>query len=370
MPGRLALLANLVLLGLLVTFGWLAVAHPDLYYRSVQEDQALEWASFWAFLLAGTSFGVAAVRQRKRAGAFPWFLVGLALFSIVVAMEEISWGQRVLGHRPPDYFLAENFKQELNLHNIAGTGLRLFAFRSIVLGYGVLLPLFALIPAVRRRLDQLAIVPPPIELAPSMFAIWFIHWDYPWKFTGEICEAALGFAFLFAAAANAARFASERPARPTLQASFFVVLVALLGWSTAWWSQNRQSTDPQLLDLALVETEALRNDLQALADAKGKKAITKCGTHKRLYTLVQAKEYARPLPDMSFAARVSEGLPESRAEFFLDPWNSPYWVRDRCDKKSGRRVTFVYSFGPNRSRDSSRWEILGDDIGHYVLNDR
>lgn len=370
MPGRLALLANLVLLGLLVTFGWLAAVHPDLYYRSVQEDQALEWASFWSFFIAGGVFFVAAMRQRKHTGAFPWFLIGIALFCVIVAMEEISWGQRVFGHRPPDYFLAENFQQELNLHNIAGTGLRLFAFRSIVLGYGVLLPLLALIPAARRILDRLAIVPPPIELAPSMFAIWFIHWDYPWKFTGEICEAALGFAFLFAAAGNAAGFADERARRATLQASFLVVLVALLGWSTAWWSQNRQSADPEMLELALRESEALRNDLQALADAKDAKAITKCGIHKRIYTLVQAKKYARPLPDMSFAGRVAEGLPESRAEFFLDPWNSPYWVRDRCDKKTDRRVVFVYSFGPNRSRDSSRWEIRGDDIGHYALNDR
>jgi hypothetical protein len=369
-PGRLALLANFVLLGLLITFGWLAVEQPDLYYRSVQEDQALEWASFWSFFIAGGVFFVAAARQRKHTGALPWFLIGLALFCIVVAMEEISWGQRVFGHRPPDYFLAENFQQELNLHNIAGTGLRLFAFRSIVLGYGVLLPLLALIPAARRILDRLAIVPPPIELAPSMFAIWFIHWDYPWKFTGEICEAALGLAFLFAAAGNAAGFTDERARRTTLQTSFLVVLVALLGWSTAWWSQHRRSADPETLELALAETEALRNDLQALADAKGAKAITKCGIHKRVYTLVQAKKYARPLPDMSFAGRVAEGLPDARAEFFLDPWNSPYWVRDRCDKKTDRRVVFVYSFGPNRSRDSSRWEILGDDIGQYVWTNR
>ncbi len=368
MPGRLALLSNVVLLGLLATFGWLAVVHPDLYYRSVQEDQALEWASFWSFFIAGGVFVVAATRQRKRTGALPWFLVGLGLFCIVVAMEEISWGQRVFGHRPPDYFLAENFQQELNLHNIAGTGLRLFAFRSIVLGYGVLLPLLALLPAARRILERLAIVPPPIELAPSMFAIWFIHWEYPWKFTGEVCEAALGVAFLLAAA-TAARFGNERARRATLQASSFVVLVALLGWSTAWWSQNRRTADPEMLELALQETRALRDDLQALANAKDRPAITKCGVHKRLYTLVQQKKYARRLPEMSFAGRVSQGLPKSRAEYFLDPWNSPYWVRDRCDKKTNRRVVFVYSFGPNRSRDSSRWEILGDDIGQFALTE-
>ena len=370
MPGRLALIANIVVLGLLVTFGWLAVEQPDLYYRSVQEDQALEWASFWGFFIAGGLFIIAAARQRRRTGALPWFLLGLAGFCLVVAMEEISWGQRVFGHRPPDYFLAENFQQELNLHNIAGTGLRLFAFRSIVVGYGVLLPLLALVPAVRRFLERVAIVPPPMELAPSMFAIWFIHWEYPWKFTGEICEAALAVAFLFAAAANAAGFHEERAGRTTLKASALVALVALLGWSTAVWSQHRQSSEPEMLELARQETGALRDDLRALAEAKDEPAITKCGVHKRLYTLVQQKKYARRLPQMSFAGRVSEGLPRSRAEYFLDPWNSPYWVRDRCDEKTDRRVVFVYSFGPNRSRDSSRWEILGDDIGQYVLAER
>ena len=68
----------------------------------------------------------------------------------------------------------------------------------------------------------------------------------------------------------------------------------------------------------------------------------------------------------NFSALQSQGLPEERAEFFLDPWNSPYWIRDRCDSDSGERFVFVYSFGPNRRRDSSRTEILGDDIGTYV----
>jgi hypothetical protein len=89
--------------------------------------------------------------------------------------------------------------------------------------------------------------------------------------------------------------------------------------------------------------------------------------HKRVYTFVEKKKYARPLTEGSFTRLVDRGLPEARAEFFLDPWNSPYWIRDRCDEDNGRRVVFVYSFGPNRSRDSSRWEILGDDIGKHAL---
>ena len=367
MSGRLALVANLLLLGFLGAFAWLEASYPDIYYRSVQEDQALEWASFWSFFVAAAVFALAAWRQRRRTGALPWFLAGLALFCVFVAMEEISWGQRVFGHRPPDYFLAQNYQQELNLHNIASVDLRLNVFRSIILGYGVLLPLLALVPFARRLLDRLAIVPPPVELTPSMFAMFWLHLWYPWKFTGEIIECALGFGFLFVAIANAGEFSQRRVGNSLKQAASLVTLVAVLAFSTAWWSQNRQSGDPANLTLARAETEALKNDLIELAEARGKPAISKCGLHKRVYTFVETKKYARPLARGSFTGLADRGLPEARAEFFLDPWNSPYWIRDRCDKENGRRVVFVYSFGPNRSRDSSRWEILGDDIGGYAL---
>ncbi len=36
-------------------------------------------------------------------------------------------------------------------------------------------------------------------------------------------------------------------------------------------------------------------------------------------------------------------------------------------RRTGRRVVIIYSFGPNQSRDSSRWEFLGDEIGDYIL---
>ena len=369
MPGRLALLANLILLGLLGTFAWLESSYPNAYYRSVQEDQALEWASFWSFMIASSVFTVAAARQRRAMGSVPWFLVGVALFCVFVAMEEISWAQRVFGHRPPDYFLAENYQQELNVHNIASVDFRLTAFRAIVLGYGVLLPLLALVPFLRRVFDRIGVVAPPIELTPSMFAIFWLHFWYPWKFTGEVVECALGIGFLFAGLACAARF-SDRRARATIGRPLgLVAVVVVLALATAAWSQNRRSGDPANIDLARVETEALKRDLANLGQAKGRRVITKCGTHKRVYTLVQEKPYARPMVDMSFAQLADRGLPEARAEFFLDPWNSPYWIRDRCDEDEDRRAVFVYSYGPNRSRDSSRWQVLGDDIGTYVVRE-
>jgi hypothetical protein len=365
---RLAIVANVLALGFLGFSGWLQAAHPEVYYASAQEDQALEWASFWSFFAASIVFVIAARRQRRTTDALPWFVAGLALFCFLVAMEEISWGQRVFGHRPPEYFLAENYQQELNLHNIAGRDLRVWTFRVIVLGYGVVLPLLTLIPPLRRRLDRIAIVAPPVELMPSMFAVFWLHLHYPWKFTGEITECALGFGFLFAAMANAAQFAGTSRGSLTLaRASILPALVVALGFATAAWSQNRQSHDPSYIAQTEAEVQALKEDFIALATAKQRDSVTKCGLHKRLYTFADDKGYARPLAEGAFASLIREGLPRERAEFFLDPWNSPYWIRDRCDEDKGRRSVFIYSFGPNRSRDSNRWEILGDDLGAYLI---
>jgi len=366
---QLAVLANLLLLGFLGCSWWLQSAHPSVYYASAQEDQALEWASFYGFFIAGIVFAFAARRQRQTTGSVPWFLAGVGLFCALVAMEEISWGQRVFGHLPPEYFLAENYQQELNLHNIASRELRVWGFRGVVLGYGVLLPLLARVPLLRRWFDRLAIEPPPVELMPSMLVVFWIHLQYPWKFTGEIVECALGFAFLFAAMANAAHFAPERSPTKVSRAAVVPSLVVMLGFGTASWSQTRQSHDPSDLVQARAETEALKEDLLALAKAKNRATVTKCGLHKRLYTFLEKKKYIRPLATGKFARLAGEEPREARAEFFIDPWSSPYWIRDRCDREDGRHSVFIYSFGPNRSRDSNRWEILGDDVGAYLIQE-
>ena len=124
----------------------LDVRLPDFYYMSVQEDEYIEWASFWAFLLAAVAAIIGGGKYRGESGRFPWFLYGIALFCFVVAMEEISWGQRLLGYRPPVYFLEHNFQQEFNFHNVIATDFRKLALSITIAGYGVALPFMALIP--------------------------------------------------------------------------------------------------------------------------------------------------------------------------------------------------------------------------------
>ncbi len=111
------------------------------------------------------------------------------------------------------------------------------------------------------------------------------------------------------------------------------------------------------------EIEALYADFQANSDD------LPCAVHKRLYTYVEQADQDFLL-DGRFADLVDGGLPRKRAEFLLDPWNSPYWIRDSCGSDASNRFAFVYSLGPNRRRDSTRAEIRGDDIGAYIFGGR
>ena len=365
-PIAAAIVANLLILAVWVYAAILHEVSSDHYKRAGQEDEYIEWGTFWAFLLAAVVWVVAAIGQRRAQGQLPWFLFGLSVFCCLVAMEEISWGQRVVGYRPPVYFLENNFQQELNIHNVIDTKYRKMTLKGIILGYGVVLPLLALMPAVRRFFTSAAIAAPPIAMAPAFFATFLFYETYPWSLSGEWVELMLGLGFLFAALAAVHRFAggerlAKAGARPVSVLVAVWVLVLGVGVAQAALTRVGRRADPQMSATARGELEALKRDFLS------GKVRTRCNRHKRLYTFKE--DYNQDyLVAGEFAGLVDQGLPEDRALFLLDPWNSPYWLRDRCKSDGSRRVVFVYSFGPNRRRESTRYEILGDDIGAVIYD--
>jgi hypothetical protein len=362
-----ALLANALVIGILVYAAALHAHTPDLYAVAVQEDEHLEWATFWAFLAASGAFAFGAVREFRTGGTPPWFLTCLAAFCFAVAMEEISWGQRLLGYRPPTYFLEENYQQELNLHNLVAVDLRKLALRGVILGYGVALPLVARIPVAGRFLHRVAIVAPPLALTPAFLAAYVAYEWYPWRFTGEWVELMLGLGMLFSAGLHTSEVGawggSCMRTRRWVPVLLSTGLVLVLASATASWSRGGRSGDAGHLAAARAELEALRRDFVTA------RVRTPCGLHKRLYTFVE--DYGvEALRAGEFSRRAVPGLTEARAEFFLDPWNLPYWLRDRCSEDGKQRRIFVYSTGPNRMRDSTPWEVLPDDVGAVLFEQR
>jgi hypothetical protein len=196
---RAAVLSNSLILLVLIIGGTLTSVDPELHYRVGQEDGFLEWATFWAFVVAASRDFLKAHHDRRESGGIPWFTVGLGLFCILVALEEISWGQRLFGLRPPGYFLQENYQQEFNLHNLASTSVRMYVLLLVIAGYGVGTAVISLIPPVCAWFRRWRIVPAPPLLIPAFAAMGVVYAWYPSDYTGERIKLAMALGFLCAA---------------------------------------------------------------------------------------------------------------------------------------------------------------------------
>ena len=354
------ILANAFILFFLPLAYVLNVSYWEPYYASVQEDGLLEWMTFWAFIFAGIVFGLAGFRQFQEIGFKSWFLWGMAAFCFLFAMEEISWGQRLFGYQPPEYFLKENYQQEFNFHNVLGTSIRSLILKVIILGYGVVLPMLALLPSCKRILDICGIQPPTNSLVPSFLAIFLTYQIYPWSYSGEWVEMMLGLAFAFTALLHWS--GSEYNQHKLHWITIFAFLsIFLLGLASAALTHWNHPKDPVVIKNAKLELNTLAQDFRGKYGS-----ISKCGVHQRVYTYSRNKN-GQLLKNGEFAFLLQGGASQARAEFFIDPWNSPYWIRHICDPSTGKEWAIVYSLGPNRRRDSSRWKVLGDDLGSQLI---
>ncbi|MCC7385137.1 MAG: hypothetical protein IT384_25040 [Deltaproteobacteria bacterium] len=340
---------HLLLGALLASLLLLAAARPSAFSSLMQEDAWAEWATVFAYAAAGGLALVGAL-QRSRDRWARLTLLGLAAFTLFVAGEEISWGQRLFSFRPPKVFLEHNFQQESNLHNFLK---RILDTRWIIFGiallYGVVAPL-----AARWRWAKIprALAPDP-RLAPWFLAVAVLELTYPFELSGELAELLLGLVFLADVISRRAEDgARERALRTTLVLQGAVLALAVVAAPAvdALTLHNAQERTPQALQ-DLASLRARLGDPGVI----GKRLFKKRSVHKRVYTARRARYL-----------RLAEG------EYYLDAWNQPYWVAFRRTGP-GQGTLLVYSFGPNRRRDTeidrlagaARVEdvIAGDDLG-------
>ena len=126
----------------------------------VREDGPVEWATALALLVG------AAMNLYRIYILWPFrhwkFVLGLFAFAMIFSfgfMEEISWGQRILGNftdfSPPEFFRRYNTQGEMNLHNLQFEGIKInkLIFGKI-LGLAVVCYFF-LLPFLYRRWERL-----------------------------------------------------------------------------------------------------------------------------------------------------------------------------------------------------------------------
>jgi hypothetical protein len=344
-----ALLAALVAVEVIAAGMCVLAAIDERTWASVaQEDGTIEWATFVAFAMAA-GWLVVVVRKISPSWWYQGACFLLAAFCLVVAAEEISWGQRLFGFKPPEVFLERNFQQEMNIHNVLmnerGLGFALESkhlVMAIVLGFCVAWPLL-----VRtKRFETFAPLAPPFALAPLGLGVFAAEVTYAVELTGEGAELIAGLIFL------ASALVAVRPRPRTvvvwLAAPLVVGLLLSQVMTRIMFGSDEEGTRIAAAELALLEQDVIAGATDKLLDKN---------VHKRVYTSTR-DGYLR-LAGGAFLE--GQELRRDRRGYFLDPWNNPYWVH--YNKKS--RTGALYSFGPNRRRDVAirdRDSDPGDDI--------
>lgn len=151
-----ALAGNALLCGLVISlFTWLCHERPVLYAYQLSEDQGVEYATFVAAALGAVLVVAAMVRQRR------WRRPGYALLAaaaFALAMEEISWGQRILEISTPAFLAERNTQREITLHNLFDSGRYYYevAIAMLVVVVGLWLAAWR-VPAVARLCQRLGV---------------------------------------------------------------------------------------------------------------------------------------------------------------------------------------------------------------------
>lgn len=116
-----------------------------LFRQATLEDHLFENLQFLSLLLlAVVAWGLASVLRKPK--VIPWLAKLGALFFLFVAMEEISWGQRIFNF---SWSSLQNLNQqgEVNLHN-------LLPLRGHLIPYFVATLLLAILPWILRALAK------------------------------------------------------------------------------------------------------------------------------------------------------------------------------------------------------------------------
>jgi hypothetical protein len=118
---RIGYLAVSIATVIVVLFTAHVPRRADLLRYLTQENGVVEWGSVVVLVLIGLASMRALFLDRREpslSATARSLLAALILVASLAALEEISWGQQVLGFRSSKFFLDHNLQRETNLHNL------------------------------------------------------------------------------------------------------------------------------------------------------------------------------------------------------------------------------------------------------------
>ena len=121
----------------------------SLLETMTKENGFFEWMSFF-ILMAIAVYGLGFCKKHRiqLSKAALLLIAGFAVVAFLGAMEEISWGQKVLHFQSSEYFIEHNYQKETNLHNFIPAEL----FSSII--YSSIYAFFVFIPLIVAMLSS------------------------------------------------------------------------------------------------------------------------------------------------------------------------------------------------------------------------
>ena len=351
-------IVHLLIAASLVLMATMARWWFDSYERISREDHIVEWVTV-VFYLAATFIGLRNGLLKKR------LVDGLvAIYCLISAGEEFSWGQRLLGLKPPKFFLAENVQQEINIHNFFSSGAHDLVFALVVTGYFVILPLLARWRRTQNLLGRLGATAPPFQYAGWAVFLVVLHSWHPILLSSEWYEAMLAGLFLLGSLAITGRHLTASKAF----VGFVVVLLLSFGLTEISNAHERRYVAANS-GCAKVELQSLLADIiQGEAATPMLKQREALG-HRRVFSAEQ-RGYLKPEGLTRFMTTQCAELADTdvalRRRFALDPWGLSYWVLVTVSP-DGAHLIKVYSFGPNRRRDSDDLMLSANSGGNDDL---
>lgn len=323
---------------------WLGATAPQRYRALLQEDHVIEWGTVWLFFCAGVLALRAAVKGRRVFDAL------VALFCLFVAGEEFSWGQRLFGYFPPEFFLRHNEQQELSVHNLPQSVQPGSILMLALAGHGLVIPLVSRLRGASRWLERAGATAPSGALVFwYAVAIFLLSW-YPFALTGEWVELMAGAIFLIWAA----------PA-PFLSGPLMASAAAFGMAMTALSGTLDRERDVTRSACAVAEVAGLVEDI-ASGQGGTRDLWRMRRVHKRVFSSIGdgfiEAEGLRQFNSVQCGPGAANT--DLRRRYGLDPWGSPYWLEVERDAPVWR-VT-AYSFGPNRRRDVATPDAPVNDV--------
>jgi hypothetical protein len=164
--------------------------------RYMMEDGEIEYLTVILLLASCVVVLYRWVRLRKSRSVYfslvSWFIFIVFFF---VAGEELSWGQRIIGIETTEYFRQNNAQEELNLHNLVVSGVKInklifgLILTTAILIYMVLVPiLFHRVKSVNSLLDHWYVPIPRLRHTVSYLTLTLVILIIPASKNWELLE--------------------------------------------------------------------------------------------------------------------------------------------------------------------------------------